>query len=172
MDLLINGLNALYGIKHEESSDDKKEDNTAVVAAVPFAPLVIVILNTIGIINNIFSRLIQASFSIESIRAADAIAVRFTRNIDGLKGALLQGVVQKNKTKITSVDASDYEHSLFSSCSKESDLYGFILKTHPNIKTRIKTLDSKWDGSLPKARKSSTEEKVSIKESENDKKTS
>ncbi len=106
-------------------------------------------LIAIGSIGVFFGRLIQSAISRQRELLADASAVQFTRDTDGLVGAL---------KKIGGVDAHSYlgtpqadeaSHIFFSEAIRRLRLFAGLFRTHPPLGERIRKLEPQWDGDFP-----------------------
>jgi Zn-dependent protease with chaperone function/septum formation topological specificity factor MinE len=105
--------------------------------------LIAVALFLIGYIGLFFGALIKSAISRQREFLADASAVQYTRNPNGIAGALIKikGHVQTSHLK--SIHAEDISHM----CFGESLRYFISLfNTHPPIDIRIKRIDT--DGTL------------------------
>ena len=99
-------------------------------------------LAIIGWLGGVCGRVIQAAVCRRRERLADASAVQFTRNPEGLKGALLQiaGVGQGSRLQQTQTE--EVAHMLFASGLKR------VFATHPPLAERISALDPGFDVSF------------------------
>tara|TARA_R110000850_G_scaffold202967_12_gene329093 strand:+ start:2075 stop:4030 length:1956 start_codon:yes stop_codon:yes gene_type:complete len=96
----------------------------------------------IGYVGSFFARLIKASISRQREFLADSSAVQFTRNPEGLAGALMKiGGLSEGST-ITHPMAKDASHLFFGNAIPTS-----ILATHPPLQVRIQRLIPSWTGS-------------------------
>lgn len=100
----------------------------------------------VGLIGELFGRLIQAAISRRREYLADASAVQFTRNPDGIAGALKR--IGAAHSRINSGSASGMAHFFFAS-AMSSSLSG-AFSTHPPLPKRIRAVDPQWDGEYPK----------------------
>jgi len=89
----------------------------------------------IGYIGVFFGRWIKASVSRQREYLADASAVQFTRNPDGIGGALKK-IAAVNTGSIVEKDTEEVGHMLFA-----SSLSGSLLATHPPLEKRIRAID-------------------------------
>jgi Zn-dependent protease with chaperone function len=107
-------------------------------AAIPLAMggLLIMVLGYIGLF---FGRVMQAAVSRQRERLADASSVQFTRNPDGLKGALLKIAGLSEGSRIRRADAEQAAHMLFAAGLRR------FFQTHPSLEERIKALDPRFD---------------------------
>jgi Zn-dependent protease with chaperone function len=106
------------------------------------AAIVIILLGlsllVIGYIGMLFGRMIQAAVSRQREYLADAAAVQYTRNPDGLAGALRKIGQKKQGGRIEDGHAMEMSHLFFAS-SFHSAL-DRIFATHPPIEKRIKAI--------------------------------
>jgi Zn-dependent protease with chaperone function len=93
----------------------------------------------LGYLGMFFGRLLQAAVSRQRERLADASGVQFTRNPDGLKGALVKIAGLDEGSRIVEADAEQAAHMLFA-----PGLSRFFA-THPSLAERIKALDPRFD---------------------------
>ncbi|WP_019809630.1 M48 family metallopeptidase, partial [Saccharomonospora halophila] len=107
------------------------------------APLVLVGLAALiaGYIGVVAGRLIKAAVSRQREYLADASAVQYTRQTEGLTGALkkIGGIPTGSNLRSGKVD--DVSHMLFGEGRRLSSL----LATHPPLPERIRTLDPTFD---------------------------
>lgn len=97
----------------------------------------------IGYIGMIFGRMIQSAISRQREYLADAAAVQYTRNPDGLAGALSKIGSKKKGAEINDGHAMEMSHLFFASSfhSALDKLYS----THPPIEKRIKAINPSFD---------------------------
>ena len=106
------------------------------IAAVLAIGLALTIIGGIGVM---LSRLIKAGVSRERERLADASAVQFTREPEGLAGALKK--IGGHTARIVSVDTEEVGHMLFEHGSRFSGWFS----THPPLLERIRALEPGFD---------------------------
>ncbi len=99
--------------------------------------LALVVIGAIGVL---CTRLIKAAVSRQRERLADASAVQFTREPEGLAGALKK--IAGYGARITSVDTEEVSHMLFEHSS--SSFVGWFA-THPPLLERIRALEPNFD---------------------------
>jgi Zn-dependent protease with chaperone function len=94
----------------------------------------------IGYIGLLAGRMLQAAVSRQRERLADASAVQFTRNPDGLKGALLKIGGFREGSRLSTLAADQVAHMLFA-----PGLARRLLATHPPLVERIREIDPRFD---------------------------
>ena len=97
----------------------------------------------IGGIGGFFGAMIRASISRQREFLADASAVQFTRNPEGIAGALKRIGGFSQGSKIQSAGAQEFSHMFFSSGISS------MFATHPPLPIRIKRIDPNWKNSYP-----------------------
>jgi len=107
-------------------------------------------LFVLGLVGSFFGRLIQAAVSRQREYLADASAVQFTRNPDGIAGALKKIGGLQAGSLIQNPRAGEVGHMFFAN-GLSINLAG-LLATHPPLAERIKALDPQFDGRYPEAR--------------------
>mgnify|MGYP001291549230 CR=1 FL=1 len=105
-------------------------------------------LAAIGGIGAFFGSLIRASISRQREFLADASAVQFTRNPDGIAGALKKIGGLSEGSRVRSPVAEEASHMFFGSAML-GGLAG-LFATHPPLPDRIRRIDPSWDGKLPR----------------------
>ena len=101
-------------------------------------------LMVIGCSGTFFGNLIKAGVSRQREFLADASAVQYTRNPEGICGALKKIGGYIYGTEISSRDASEISHMLF--CSGLKNSFSGLFATHPPLQERIKRIDARWAG--------------------------
>ena len=98
-------------------------------------------LAVLGWIGVFFARLIKAAVSRQREFLADASAVQFTRQTDGIANALKKIGGYNAHSYIQATDAEEVSHMLFAHGAKFSSLFA----THPPLVERIHALDPGFD---------------------------
>ena len=93
----------------------------------------------LGYLGLLAGRILQAAVSRQRERLADASAVQFTRNTQGLKGALLKIAALEEGSKFVAADAEQVAHMLFAPGLDR------VFATHPPLLERIRELDPQFD---------------------------
>lgn len=106
--------------------------------------IVAIALLVVGYLGVFFGRLIKASVSREREYLADASAVQFTRNPDGIAGALKKIGGFAGGSALEAPNAEIASHSYFGPGLKS--LSAHMLATHPPLAERIRRIDPQWRG--------------------------
>jgi len=116
------------------SSNGKGADPRLVLL---FLGLALIVLGWLGVL---FGRLIQAAVSRQREALADASSVQFTRNPEGLAGALkkIGGLPEGSQVKHAHVEET--AHLFFAPALHT------LFATHPPLEQRIRALEPNWDG--------------------------
>ncbi|MEX1256593.1 MAG: M48 family metalloprotease [Gemmatimonadota bacterium] len=104
--------------------------------------LVLVLLGYLGVL---FGRMIQAAVSRQREFLADASAVQFTRNPDGIAGALRK-IGAGQGSRVQNHHADEVGHLFFANGLRGA--LSQVMSTHPPLEERIRRLDPRWDGRL------------------------
>jgi len=103
-------------------------------------------LLAIGSIGVFFGRMIQSSISRQRELLADASAVQFTRDTDGLVGALKKIGGGARHSYLDTPKADEASHIFFSDAIRRLRLFAGLFRTHPPLGERIRKLEPQWDG--------------------------
>lgn len=160
---LLNGI-LLIGLigefllrssRHRVAFRSSKDKSPAAIMGIGLGLMII------GYAGTFFGSLIKAAVSRQREFLADASAVKYTRNPDGIGGALkkLGGYVGGSQMDIA--NASEFSHMFFGEgiTSKFS-----ALATHPPLAERIKRIDPHWDGTFAHIDVAMPEENTYIEE--------
>ena len=98
-----------------------------------------------GFLGLLFGNLIKAAVSRQREFLADASAVQFTRNPEGIGGALKRIGAAVFGSKLKSPRAAEASHMYF------AEGLTSIFATHPPLAERIRRIDPQWDGKYPHA---------------------
>lgn len=107
-------------------------------------------LMVIGYAGTFFGNLIKASVSRQREFLADASAVQFTRNKDGIAGALKKIGGHVMGSELDTPRAPSMSHAYF--CNGVSSFLQSVFATHPPLDKRIRRIDPQWDGDFPVVR--------------------
>jgi len=103
-------------------------------------------LVVIGFAGTFFGNLIKSAVSRQREYLADASAVQYTRNPDGIAGALKRIGADTHGSVLENPAASEISHALFGNGVKSG--LNSMFATHPPLKKRIKSIQPNWDGSF------------------------
>jgi len=98
----------------------------------------------LGALGALAAKIIQASVSRQREFLADASAVQFTRNPEGIANALRRLGSRSRSTRIKHPRAEESAHMFFGQALK----LGSSLATHPPLPDRIKRINPQWDGTF------------------------
>jgi Zn-dependent protease with chaperone function len=112
--------------------------------------VVIILVTIIGYIGSFFARLIQAAISRQREYLADAAAVQFTRNPDGIAGALKKIGGHAEHGLLQHPSAAEAAHMFFADGLKRG--FSSALATHPPLDDRIRQIQPDWDGKYERSR--------------------
>jgi Zn-dependent protease with chaperone function len=101
-------------------------------------------LMVIGYAGTFFGSLIKAAVSRQREYLADASAVQFTRNPDGIAGALKRIGGLEYGSKVENPGAAEISHAFFA--RGVSGFMQALSATHPPLAKRILRIDPHWDG--------------------------
>jgi len=110
------------------------------------APVVLIIglgLTLLGAVGVFFARAIKASVSRQREYLADASAVQFTRQTEGLANALKKIGGFQSGSHLRAADPEEVSHMLFGTGSRLSGMFA----THPPLTERIQALDPHFKAS-------------------------
>lgn len=101
-------------------------------------------LLVIGYLGLWFGNLIKAAVSRQREFLADASAVQFTRNPDGIADALKVLGGSSHGSQLSSRNAAEHSHLFFGSALARKA--HSVFATHPPLDERIRRIDRQWDG--------------------------
>jgi hypothetical protein len=107
-------------------------------------------LMVIGFLGTFFGNLIKASVSRQREFFADASAVQFTRNPDGIAGALKEIAGYEGGSILANPNAPEASHLYFSQGLRGG--LQMLFATHPPLEERIRRLDPSWQAGTRPAR--------------------
>lgn len=125
----------IFGRRRDDNGGDKKGGVLALAA---------LILMVAGVITYFAGSVLKAMVSREREYLADACAVQFTRNPDGIKGALIK--ISKQTVSDMPSAGLAYSHLYFDEGSGWTNLFA----SHPPIEKRIAALEGRQDTISPK----------------------
>jgi Zn-dependent protease with chaperone function len=146
---LLNGIVLISLIGHillrvaPHGGSRNKEGAGAVMLVLAIAVAMLVI----GSLGALSARIIQAAVSRQREFLADAAAVQFTRNPNGIRDALRRIGGSASRARVKHPRAQEAGHMFFGEAIGSSS-FGGSLASHPPLKIRIKRVDPTWDGSM------------------------
>jgi Peptidase family M48 len=129
------------GIDTRRNDDDRRGGN-------PW-PLVGLALYVLGYVGILFGNLIKAAVSRQREFLADASAVQFTRNPDGIAGALKKIGALSEGSQIQAPEVQETSHLFFGEAI--GHLFSFMA-THPPLSERIRRIDPSFKGDFSQVR--------------------
>lgn len=138
--LVMRMIGSSSNSSRRSSSDDKKGGGAAAFFLFGLG------LYVIGYIGVFFGHLIKSAVSRQREYLADASAVQFTRNPDGIAGALKK--IGALGSRIRNEQAEQASHMFFGNGLKPSFLN--MLSTHPPLIDRIQRIQPTFDGDFSK----------------------
>ncbi len=152
--LTVIAMIARVVLRHGPRSGGRK--GGAGIAIIYLAAFVVLVLGWIGLF---FGRLIQAAVSRNRESLADASAVQFTRDPQGLRGALVKIGALGIGSRFADADAEEVAHLLFAEGVQRA------FATHPPLIERIREIDPSFQpAEFERARRRMNEERGSTEE--------
>lgn len=124
MVIAIMGQHLMHSARFSRNSKD--------AAPLMIMSLAIVLIGYIGLF---FGRIIKAAISRQREYLADAAAVQFTRNPEGISGALKKIGINESGSRLQA-DSEEVGHMLFG-----QGVSGFLFATHPPLIKRIQAIE-------------------------------
>ncbi|MGR5192690.1 M48 family metallopeptidase [Vibrio rotiferianus] len=108
--------------------------------------LIAIVCLILGWVGTLFGSMIKAAISRQREFLADASAVQFTRNDQGISGALKKIGGHSSGSSLNAKASNQMSHMMFG----QSSLSGFsgFFATHPPLEERIRRIEPNWDGSF------------------------
>jgi len=144
--ILLLGLLGRILLRSTAFSGRSRSRNDS-TAAILLLGLAILILGSVG---TLIGNLIKADVSRQREYLADASAVQFTRNPEGISGALQRIGAALTGSKLKHPNASEASHMYFATGVWEG--FTGLMATHPPLPKRIRAIDPNWDGKFPVVR--------------------
>lgn len=117
------------------SSSRSDKSNAGLIVALLVTGVSLWLIGSLGVL---FGRIIQSAVSRQREFLADASAVQFTRNPQGIAGALKK-IMRGGNRRLSTAAASEAAHLLFTSGG--SGFFQQWLATHPPLEERIRAID-------------------------------
>ncbi|WP_217512151.1 M48 family metallopeptidase [Vibrio metschnikovii] len=144
--LIVDSLSRSRRRTIRRSSDSDKG-----VAALFAIGVVCIVFGWIG---TLFGSMIKAAISRQREFLADASAVQFTRNDQGIAGALKKIAGYSPGSTLSAKASDEISHMMFGQ-SRRSGLAA-LFATHPPLEERIRRIEPYWDGSVQSINKHQT----------------
>ncbi|HCH5319842.1 M48 family metallopeptidase [Vibrio parahaemolyticus] len=133
--LILDNSNSTRHVSRSSSDSNK---GFAVIILIAIVCLVL------GWLGTLFGNMIKAAISRQREFLADASAVQFTRNDQGIAGALKKIGSNVQGSTLNTKASDEMSHMMFG----QSKLSGFsgLFATHPPLDERIRRIEPNWDG--------------------------
>ncbi|HHG3165223.1 TPA: M48 family metallopeptidase [Vibrio parahaemolyticus] len=133
--LILDNSNSTRHVSRSSSDSNK---GFAVIILIAIVCLVL------GWLGTLFGNMIKAAISRQREFLADASAVQFTRNDQGIAGALKKIGSNVQGSTLNTKASDEMSHMMFG----QSKLFGFssLFATHPPLDERIRRIEPHWDG--------------------------
>ncbi len=133
--LILDNSNSTRHVSRSSSDSNK---GFAVIILIAIVCLVL------GWLGTLFGNMIKAAISRQREFLADASAVQFTRNDQGIAGALKKIGSNVKGSTLNTKASDEMSHMMFG----QSKLSGFssLFATHPPLDERIRRIEPNWDG--------------------------
>lgn len=139
--IMLIGL--MGGILLRSSSHSRVRSSRESSGGVMVVLLLGVGLSIIGYIGQLAGRLIKAAISRQREYLADASAVQFTRDKEGIGGALKKIAAWQHGSVLADSGTEEVSHMLFANGLQQR--FGSLLATHPPVQERLQRLGMKYD---------------------------
>lgn len=149
--IALGGRLLLHSASHRGLRSSRSSHNNKGAAAILGLGLALMLLGYIGLL---FGKLIKAAVSRQREFLADASAVQFTRNPEGIAGALRKIAGYPEQSRLQSGQAEEFSHLFFSNAVSRS--FAGLLATHPPLDERIARLQPQRRRSSAPAASTST----------------
>jgi Zn-dependent protease with chaperone function len=136
--LSMLGRIMVESLRFMRGSRDSKGD--VIVLAIVAVGLAVWLVGSVGVL---FARMLQAAISRQREYLADASAVQFTRDSEGIAGALKKIGGYSEHGTIRSPKAMEARHMFFAGSGFSS-----LMATHPPLDKRIRAIDPRWNGEM------------------------
>ncbi|MCH8551399.1 MAG: M48 family metallopeptidase, partial [Natronospirillum sp.] len=133
------GSTLLRSMRYRRFGGRGRQDNSA-VAILSIGAL----LTAIGYAGVFFGNLIKSAVSRQREYLADASAVQFTREPQGIGGALVKIGAHSKGSRLEAAQANEFSHMFFGQGVKLG--FNRMMATHPPVEDRIKRVMPGWDG--------------------------
>ena len=141
--LSLIGKILLHSLRFSGGRRRGKDDGKGIVVILAVG-LTLYVLGSIGAF---LGGLIKAAVSRQREYLADASAVQYTRNPQGIGGALLRIGARQRGNRLQHANAAVASHMYFSQGVFEG--FSGLMATHPPVEKRVRAILPRWDGSYP-----------------------
>ncbi len=132
--ILVIGQIGQTLLRGSHRSSGRRSESAGGVVAVAIGIFVV------GYIGLFFGRIIKSAISRQREYLADASAVQFTRDREGIAGALLAIKESVNGSQLESDKAEEMSHMCFGASTKISQFFSGLLASHPPLDDRIQAV--------------------------------
>ena len=135
---VIHGIMAVGTLgKFLSSPEDDRLDSKYLAhpGAIIIAMIIGVIMQLVGAVGTLVGRMIQSAVSRQREFLADAAAVDYTRNPEGIAGALREIASRGGRNRFRNPNSSEFAHFFFSRPTSS------IFATHPPLESRISRIE-------------------------------
>lgn len=139
--------NSIYFVHSGGSNSNNKGAGAGIALAMMLFGLAFAIIGSIGMF---FSNMIRAAVSRQREYLADASAVQFTRNPDGIAGALKKIGCSNVGSVVTNSNSVEASHMFFGNIFR-AGFFSSMMDSHPDLTDRIKTIDPTFEGTYSKS---------------------
>lgn len=146
--ILVIALTGRLVMRMAASSGRSRSSNDKGGGALPLLVGGLALL-VVGSIGYFFGQLIKAAISRQREFLADAAAVQFTRNPQGMADALKRLGAGSARAFVGHPRTSEASHLFFGTATAAS--FMSLLATHPPLPERIRAIEPGWDGTWPPA---------------------
>ncbi|MCB1666177.1 MAG: M48 family metallopeptidase [Pseudomonadales bacterium] len=136
--IMVLGIMGYYLVRTTGHSRRSKDSSNIAVVGIG--------LMIIGYAGTFFGNLIKAAVSRQREFLADASAVQYTRNPDGIANALKRIGSSSEGSLLQNPATSEISHALFGEGVPRS--FNALFATHPPLEQRIRRIQPNWDGSF------------------------
>jgi len=137
------GREVLYHAGRGSRYSSSKKDGSGIIIILAIG----ICLLLLGMLGSLFGNIIKAAVSRQREYLADASAVQFTRNPEGIAGALKRIGARLGGSRIKNSHAAEASHLYFAQGVWVA--VSSVMATHPPLPKRILAIDPTWDGAFP-----------------------
>ena len=141
------------------SSRNRSKEGAGVGVALVVSGICIIVVGTVGAF---FASLIQAAISRQREYLADASAVEFTMDPNGIAGALKKIGGCAYRGNVSAPAASELEHMFFA----PSGMFNYGMASHPPLEERIGLIEPDWDGGFEESSIRDVESSVKLQKAQ------